>query len=579
MPLFLDIPMLKTFQLQGARSLTPWQRGLPLNPAGGSIPRPCYRLELRACHVSPTYGALAGFTPLPRWKTIFPYNLVSCNYYIGSFVFVELSDSSADSSVILVSDSDKSEDELECALSEKHQQHCDRDQYAAAVAAAFLNTSTKTARLCHSEHDSSASEEHEAVFSISDGSVNKTVSDDLNGVTSSVTCTERPSDDLVLQPTQTDLQMVSSTTKTIYNDFIAPALAGGLDSSELSDCLNPIDLLSADKNALLSDVCNSSFLGDLSFINECLVEDCDASNLLDYSGEPGDALPYIQKVDTDNESKQFASEVLGSDDITSCVLAAVASSSDAADDDAVNTDTWQSNACFQQFSVSYSQINTANGSCMLMPVDCEQGSHNTTLHQRTVSVSINISQPANQLTSQPDQAVSRPCQFPASNFVGRKKSTSVHVDMNANEHELMSAADAGEVKVECDNVQDNCHALDMDTCGDDNLLSAGTHKRLLPEEFSYPVSKIMRSSPDCVSEEWLTSSDASMHDTTVLSLPHSNSSVYSDEGLSELHNVCCACCNLPCAVSSLAYCTDGHVCCSTCLQQQVKRLLSAPSKV
>jgi len=46
-----------------------------MNPAGDSPPNPnpCYRLTLHARHASPTYGALAGFSPR---KTISPYALV-----------------------------------------------------------------------------------------------------------------------------------------------------------------------------------------------------------------------------------------------------------------------------------------------------------------------------------------------------------------------------------------------------------------------------------------------------------------------------------------------------------------------
>ena len=49
----LGIQKLKGFQLQGGYALlTPWRGALPLDPAGGSVPRPRYRLALRARHLS-----------------------------------------------------------------------------------------------------------------------------------------------------------------------------------------------------------------------------------------------------------------------------------------------------------------------------------------------------------------------------------------------------------------------------------------------------------------------------------------------------------------------------------------------
>ena len=85
MPFLLDIPMLRTFQLQGALSPDPLTRG--------SAPRSCYRLALRARHVSfPKYGALVGFS---SWKAISPQAL-ACRLLTSHII------QSADMPVILI---------------------------------------------------------------------------------------------------------------------------------------------------------------------------------------------------------------------------------------------------------------------------------------------------------------------------------------------------------------------------------------------------------------------------------------------------------------------------------------------
>jgi len=54
----LNIRKQKVFQLQGGFvPLTPRPRALPLDPAGGSAPRPLYRLALHALAMAPLIAA------------------------------------------------------------------------------------------------------------------------------------------------------------------------------------------------------------------------------------------------------------------------------------------------------------------------------------------------------------------------------------------------------------------------------------------------------------------------------------------------------------------------------------------
>ena len=629
-----------------------------------------------------------------------------------------------------MSDSDASEDGSECLTSaeraQQQQQHV-TDEYAAAVAAVFLNTTAKTAQVARSGHDSSVSklatdivhEECEAVCSNLDSNATDTVSDDLNAVTSSVllsvehdTCTG-PQNDVqhvdssvqLTQGTYSDLQLVSSTDEATeelqLNDCIASELNSGLDStacSELSDCVDPIELFTSDNCGALSDVYNGSFIGDLSFINQCLAEDDDSSQLLDYPGEANHVLSDIQKVDVDNRFEghlnECTNEIIGNHDIASSVLtgdeksagliqiAAAAAAAAAADDDgdnyddddddvAMDTALQQSDACFTQSLPSHSYTNADSSSVMVL-VNCKQPFNGvaSTLYQRSssfpASFSVSSSQPVNQPASDGHHRVASPCLSSGH----QNKSILMHLDLNANElFSLPVTKTAGDEEwlmsgsgiKDADVNVDSCNVTAVDSDSADNLLSTATRKRLLPEESSYTLCKRFRAESDCLSDGLLTAvignasncecdtsvvcavsdvsvagsgsvvcavSDVSLassgsvvcavSDVSVagsgsvvcavsdVSLAGSGSVVCAvsdvsvagsgsvvcavsdvsvagsgsneESNVDEFDSICCCCSNVQCVVSSLSYCTDGHACCQACLQQQVKRLLSSPSK-
>jgi len=571
-------------------------------------------------------------------------------------LFVELSDSSSDSNVIIVSDSDESEDELECLMSlerPKQQQHDSTvtDQYAAAVATVFLNTTSKTAQIPSGVHDSSVvklatdvvREEHGSGCSSEDGHVTESVSDELNEVASSVllstehdTCA-RPENDIDfelagLQPTQS--KRVSEANEAVdgNNDYIASELIDGLDStacSELTDCLDPIGLLSADNCATLDDVCNVSFLGDLSFINECLVDDCASSELLGYQRAANDVLSDIQLIDVDDQSSQLnkcSSEIIDNYDISSCVLAAVDRSAglvqmpaatgaadnddnngddDGDDIDADNSEPQHSEATCQHSLLSYSQTNADTSSVIVSDAYehvCKRGDHvdNDALLHRTspVSASVNASSlcAVNQQTSERQQTVNSDlCQSYSLDSVDLNICMSMHLDYNANELMNLTAIDTANsdklslssagVEAASENVQVRGDVSATEIASDENLPSTATRKHLLSEELSHALCKRFRAENDCLTGDWWAGFDGSTHggisDTCVVSTAtdtnvSSSCTAGSDEDGSL--NSCCSCCKLPCVLSSLLYCTDGHACCQTCLQHQVKRLLSTPSK-
>ena len=581
-----------------------------------------------------------------------------------------------------MSDSDASEDGSECLTSaeraQQQQQHV-TDEYAAAVAAVFLNTTAKTAQVARSGHDSSVSklatdivhEECEAVCSNLDSNATDTVSDDLNAVTSSVllsvehdTCTG-PQNDVqhvdssvqLTQGTYSDLQLVSSTDEATeelqLNDCIASELNSGLDStacSELSDCVDPIELFTSDNCGALSDVYNGSFIGDLSFINQCLAEDDDSSQLLDYPGEANHVLSDIQKVDVDNRFEghlnECTNEIIGNHDIASSVLtgdeksagliqiAAAAAAAAAADDDgdnydddvAMDTALQQSDACFTQSLPSHSYTNADSSSVMVL-VNCKQPFNGvaSTLYQRSssfpASFSVSSSQPVNQPASDGHHRVASPCLSSGH----QNKSILMHLDLNANElFSLPVTKTAGDEEwlmsgsgiKDADVNVDSCNVTAVDSDSADNLLSTATRKRLLPEESSYTLCKRFRAESDCLSDGLLTAvignasncecdtsvvcavSDVSVAGSgsvvcavSDVSLASSGSVVCAvsdvsvagsgsneESNVDEFDSICCCCSNVQCVVSSLSYCTDGHACCQACLQQQVKRLLSSPSK-
>ena len=552
-----------------------------------------------------------------------------------------------------MSDSDASEDGSECLTSaeraQQQQQHV-TDEYAAAVAAVFLNTTAKTAQVARSGHDSSVSklatdivhEECEAVCSNLDSNATDTVSDDLNAVTSSVllsvehdTCTG-PQNDVqhvdssvqLTQGTYSDLQLVSSTDEATeelqLNDCIASELNSGLDStacSELSDCVDPIELFTSDNCGALSDVYNGSFIGDLSFINQCLAEDDDSSQLLDYPGEANHVLSDIQKVDVDNRFEghlnECTNEIIGNHDIASSVLTGdeksagliqiAAAAAAAADDDgdnyddddddvAMDTALQQSDACFTQSLPSHSYTNADSSSVMVL-VNCKQPFNGvaSTLYQRSssfpASFSVSSSQPVNQPASDGHHRVASPCLSSGH----QNKSILMHLDLNANElFSLPVTKTAGDEEwlmsgsgiKDADVNVDSCNVTAVDSDSADNLLSTATRKRLLPEESSYTLCKRFRAESDCLSDGLLTAVIGNASncecDTSVVcavsDVSVAGSGSNEESNVDEFDSICCCCSNVQCVVSSLSYCTDGHACCQACLQQQVKRLLSSPSK-
>ena len=555
-----------------------------------------------------------------------------------------------------MSDSDESEDELAWLASDernvqsaKQQQDHATDQYAAAVAAVFLNTTSKVALIPNGTHDSSATKlatdvarkEHGTAYSNLERNVTEIVSDDLNAISSSALLSSEHATwtdvqnginlDLVgLQPapsTRVDQQLILSATEAAadeemkLSDYIVSELSNGLNStacSELNGYLNSVELLSPDKCGALSDVCDDSFFGDLSFIDECLVEDCGSSQLLGHSSAADD-VNDIQKLDVVNQRSQLnecTSEIVSNHDVSTTVdksaavsqLAAVAGLGDG-------VEMQQTDACFQQSVQSYSQTSTANSN-PIVSVNCERASKPaghvaSTLHQRTLpvstSASVTGSQLANHLATDDHQAVT--CQSSMPNCEVQSEFISAHLDLLPNElvnltgttaidsdDPLQQLVSSSENKVACESTQDSWDMSSMEIGSADNLPSAAPCKRLLAEEFADASCKRFRAEADCLSAEWLSVIESSIHenvannsDMSAISAATQSASDVSMAGSScdedvqasnadELHNVCCCCCNLPHAVSSLSYCTDGHACCQTCLQHQVKRLLSSLCK-
>lgn len=527
--------------------------------------------------------------------------------------------------------------EKSTSTAKQYQQH-DTDEHAAAVASTFLNTACKAARSFHDRHSSSATTLASPGVVISDSRADCSNFDEnatpaalvnskaaTNGVLSSAeyaTCTISSQNDTDLQPTHDPLQItgmpsVSEAKEEIeLTDCIARELDNAACSGLNDSCWDPIDLFLRDKCGTLNDVCNGSLFADLSFNSDCLVEDCSSAQLLACSDVANEVLSDIHQVGitvADN-SNQHTSEFTANPDITPCALTAVERSADVVPISSVGAaadggNHSQSVVSFQQCEPFYSQAST-DYSGVIVSVDGEDKSaiiacNSNAVHQRCVSASastvISSSEPGDQLSSAVHQAANHNGFHSLMlNSVDEHKSLTVHLDVSDNKllkpigtdsivnNELIVSS--SDVKVAFENVPDNCDSLVTESA-EDLLLSTATRKRLQPEEF--PSCKRFRAEDDCLSAVWLASFDGDVHgnvtdnvDTSVLSAAshsHSHNTSSCDEDLhlsnmDELQNICCCSCKLLHAASSLSYCSDGHACCSTCLQHQVKRLLSAPSK-
>jgi len=220
----------------------------------------------------------------------------------------------------------------------------------------------------------------------------------------------------------------------------------------------------------------------------------------------------------------------------------------------------------------------------------------------------------------------------------QKSQSVLRLDVNDNELMKVIATDSVDsteliipgsyTQVAQENIQqascDSASSVDIDVVAE-NSVSTATRKRSPSEEFS--SCKRYRAEGACLSPDWLRTLDGSTgvrqnvtdiidcSQSSVLSaaghLTNCNEDLcesYSDElqkincnedlresycnelqkvncnedlhepYCDESQKVCCTCCKSLCVSSSLSYCTDGHPCCLTCIQHQVKRLLSAPSK-
>jgi len=503
-------------------------------------------------------------------------------------------------------------------LAKQHQDH-DTDKYAAAVASVFLNATTRTTSISHDTHCNSVTTSATDVVTEDCGascsnfheSVSTAALDDLNAATSSIlssvenaTCalsSQNDSDSQLAQPKHTCLHPVPSATEDSEEIKLTDCIASELGSAacdELSDYWDPIELLLRDKSGTLNDVCNSSLFGDLSFSSECLVEDGGSAQLLACPDVASEVLNNIQKAGMADDS-QCTSEFIGNLDVTSCVLAAVVRSADvvpvASIAAATDDDYDHSVGCFQQSEPSYSQTCVENNS-VIVSVDGENASKSASIavHSTSASASCNIgnSESGDQLTLAVQQAANDSCHFSILNSNDEHKSLCVNLDINDSELVKPVGTDSvdsdelivpsSDMKVVCEDVRESCDALAMENAKN---LSTATRKRLLPEENF--VCKRFRAEGDCPSAGWLAAFDSSMHervsDNVNTSMDSTDSHSLSDTSVAnntdELRNVCCHSCNLPCVASSLSYCTDGHACCLTCLQHQVKRLLSSPSKV
>lgn len=509
--------------------------------------------------------------------------------------FVEMSDLESDSSVIVVSDSDDSENESDC-LSSSEQQDCPGadDHAAEAVAAVFLNTAS-TAGHIHSGSDASAdrklpldhvvNEDTAASSSSLDGNVTETMLIDLTIVTSSVpssvecaTCARQQS----VSATHSDLQVALPATEANeemkVGNCIAAQLANGFDSavcSELSDFLGPIELLSLDKCETLNDVCNSSFLGDLSFIDECLAKDCASLQMLDCSN--ADVLRH--ELATDSQSDEFnkctsTSEISGSHNV---LLPAVERSADLVQMSSDADEDVDDGRCQKLCS----HASTANNISVTESVDsCKSASNVDSICKFTsVSASGNVITDEH-LTS--ERAHTACCQ-------------SADLDLNANELWKPTVTDtivssdqtlSSDMKVTSGNIHSSYNVLTADVGQLENLLSTRTEKRPHADECCHVMCKRRRvndgelltvsaGSTNNVCERGTNNSDTTVHsaDSCLYRSTHSDGS-----HLVELRSICCSSCKLLSDVLSMSYCTDGHACCITCLQQQVKSLLSSPSK-
>ena len=336
----------------------------------------------------------------------------------------------------------------------------------------------------------------------------------------------------------------------------------------------------------------------------------------------------IHNIHVDNESSHLNvsnREVISNDDITSCVSVAVDRSADlvqvaatvaaaaaaaaataaaaaAADDDDdvddgggdndnLNAEVQQSVASVQQSALFYSQTNDNISNVNSEHTYKPDNDVVSTLHQTTFSVSASVSissvQSFNALMTDRQQAVISQCQSSLLNSEDQNKPISVQLDMNANELVTQTCTNTvdndkllvsgSDMEVAIESVQNTCNdVLAMDIDNTQHLLTAGTRKRSQPDEFSYALCKRFRADSDLLSAEWLRMLDNSDTDTVCQSQNESISGSDQDINMSD---VCCCSCHLPCDTSSVSYCTAGHACCQTCLQRQVKRLLSSPSKV
>jgi len=539
-----------------------------------------------------------------------------------------LSDTSADSSVIIVSDSDKSEDELESlesversVFSTKQQDHCITDQYATAVAAVFLNTTSKTGQLPSKGHDScvtklasTVNEDRGGDCSLLNENTSEIIVGDFNAATSSlpelVTFSgQQRSHELGPVPTtHTDPLLMSSGIATYEERKLAESIASeltcGLDSAtynELTDCL-----LSASNYDTFSDVCNGSFLGDLSFLDECLVKDCGSSLQL-LTGEDNDVLSDIPIVEVTDQSNQLNEH--GSDTIVSSSLCAV-SIVEAASVANCND---QSKACFQQSVLSFSQSNSENSSLLVSeccrpvyePANCVVTGNTVRCKSESVcpSFKLNTSQAADCLASdclasETLQPANSPCP-PLMLSSTEVQYKFMHLDVNANELVKLAGTDtidSDEVKVcssqmKVTSENDSCDILATQTGSTaGKLQSTGACKRLLLEEFSDVLCKRFRAEAESefLCADWLTmfenvpgscTTAAVSAASNALDNVNRSGDVQPESNADELlQKICCCSCNLPHVVSLLSYCSDGHACCMTCLQRQVKRLLSSASK-
>jgi len=529
-----------------------------------------------------------------------------------------MSNSSSDSSVIVVSDSDEPEDIVERLTSAercaKRQQSDASERYAAAVAAVFLNTTAKTRRIARQKHDVAAAklathvvDKHLGVgCSRVDGNITEISLDDLNAsnvVTSSVPSSEErvtlsdvyndsnseriklANDNLLLTPFANEANEAVKMT-----DSIAAELNVGLDGTvcnELTDCLDPMELL--DKCESLPNVCDGSFLGDLSFIDECFVEDCGSPQMLPCSStDSTDALSHdLQTVAVNNhnivELNKCSVDIVGA----SCLIPAIERSSDSVQISSVAVpNNSQSDVSLQQAVSSFAQNNTKCSSVLIScncDLACVAVSHVDTICCSYGSIT-SVSAPTDdQSASEMHQACDSLCQTSLLTSVDGQKSFSVNHGLTTNEPPKQTLGDNMDgcelLRLSSVNAAGDVLATDVGPAV--NLLLTG--KRQLPDDFADVASKRFRANNDHLSAELLTAFDGETVtdncDAAVISTHTGSYDVDSHKSVVNiLANVCCCNCRQPLDVSSVSYCSDGHACCMACLQHQVKKLLSLPSK-